>query len=90
MFLFAEGVRIESESQEQSQWLYDVFSHHGLLPQSWFFTLMAKELQALIKCVTTGNPDAVSKRIMGIFTYLSRYYPETKTLRPRSPWNCGP
>ena len=46
---------------------------------------MKKEVMALIKCVTTGNPDQVSKWIMGIFTYLSRYNPDTKTLSPPEP-----
>lgn len=46
---------------------------------------MAKEVPAFIKCVTIGNPDQVSKRIMGIFTYLSRYDPDTKTLPPPEP-----
>jgi len=43
---------------------------------------MKKEVPALIKCVTTGNPDQVRKRIVGIFTYLSRYDTDTKTLPP--------
>ena len=47
---------------------------------------MKKEVPALIKCITTGNPDQVSKRIMGIFKYLYlRYDPETKTLPPPEP-----
>lgn len=46
---------------------------------------MKKEVPALIKCVTTGNPDSVSKRIKGIFTYLSRYDPNTKTLPSPEP-----
>ena len=58
------------------------FSHHCLPSLSWCFTVMKKEVPALVKCNTTGNPDQVSKRIMGIFTYLSRYDPETKTLLP--------
>lgn len=41
-----------------------------------------KEVPAFIKFVTTGNPDQVSKRIVGIFTYLSRYKTDTKTLPP--------
>ena len=43
---------------------------------------MKKEVPALIKCVTTGNPDQVSKRIVSIFTVLSRYDTDTKTLPP--------
>ena len=81
-FLFAEGV---SESARQCQCMYDMFSHHCLPFPSWCFTLMKKEVPALIKCVTTGNPDQVNKWIMGIFTYLSRYNPDTKTLPPPEP-----
>ena len=43
---------------------------------------MKKEVPALIKCVTTGNLDQVSKRIARIFTFLSRYDTDTKTLPP--------
>ena len=43
---------------------------------------MKKEVPALIKCITTGNPDQVSKRIVRIFTFLSRYDTDTKTLPP--------
>lgn len=46
---------------------------------------MKREVPALIKCVTTGNPDQVSKRIMGIFTYLSKYEFDIKTLPPPEP-----
>ena len=70
---FTDGVRIESESQEQCEWMYRMFSHHCLpSPASWCFTLMSKELPALIKCLTTGNSDRVSKRLLGIFSYLTK------------------
>lgn len=75
-------MRIESESAEQCQWMCDMFSHHCLPSPSWCFTLIKKEVPALIKRVTTGNPDQISKRIVGIFTYLSRYDTDTKTLPP--------
>lgn len=62
-----------------------MFSHHCLPNPFWCLTVMKREVPALIKCVTTGNPDQVSKRIMGIFTYLSRYEFDTKTLPPPEP-----
>ena len=66
--------------------MYAMYSHHSLpYPASWFFTLMKKELPALIKCMTTGNLGQVSKRLLGIFTYLTKYDPKTKTLPPPEP-----
>ena len=63
-FVFTDGVRIESESQEQCEWMYRMFSHHSLpSPASWCFTLLSKELPALLRCMTTGNSDRVSKRL---------------------------
>ena len=83
---FTDGVRIESESQEQCEWMYRVFSHHCLpSPVSWCFTLMSKELPALLRCMTTGNSDRVSKRLLGIFTYLTKWDPKTQTLPPPEP-----
>ena len=71
---------------EQCEWMYHMFSHHCLpYPLSWHFTLMEKELPALLKCLTTGNSDKISKRLMGIFSYLSKYDMETKTLPPPEP-----
>ena len=85
-FLFTDGVRIESESQEQCEWMYRMFSHHSLpSPASWCFTLLSKELPALLRCLTTGNTDRVSKRLLGIFTYLTKWNPKTKTLPPPEP-----
>ena len=40
--LFTDGVRIESESQEQCKWMYGMFSHHCLPNPSWHSTLMEK------------------------------------------------
>ena len=86
LFCFTDGVRIESESQEQCEWMYRVFSHHCLpSPVSWCFTLMNKELPALLRCMTTGNSDRVSKRLLGIFTYLTKWDPKTQTLPPPEP-----
>ena len=86
IFLFTDGVRIESESQEQCEWMYRMFSHHSLpSPASWCFTLMSKELPALLRCLTTGNSDRVSKRLLGIFTYLTKWNPKTQTLPPPEP-----
>ena len=87
MFLFfTDGVRIESESQEQCEWMYRMFSHHCLpSPASWCFTLLSKELPALLRCMTTGNSDRVSKRLLGIFTYLTKWDPQTQTLPPPEP-----
>ena len=87
MFLFfTDGVRIESESQEQCEWMYRMFSHHSLpSPASWCFTLLSKELPALLRCMTTGNSDRVSKRLLGIFTYLTKWDPKTQTLPPPEP-----
>ena len=86
LFCFTDGVRIESESQEQCEWMYRVFSHHCLpSPVSWCFTLMNKELPALLRCMTTGNSDRVSKRLLGIFTYLTKWDPQTQTLPPPEP-----
>ena len=83
---FTDGVRIESESQEQCEWMYRMFSHHCLpSPASWCFTLMNKELPALLRCMTTGNSDRVSKRLLGIFTYLTKWDPQTQTLPPPTP-----
>ena len=45
---FTDGVLIESESQEQCEWMYGMFSHHCLPNPSWHFTLMEKELPALL------------------------------------------
>ena len=85
-FVFTDGVRIESDSQEQCEWMYRVFSHHSLpSPVSWCFTLMNKELPALLKCMTTGNTDRVCKRLLGIFTYLTKWDPKTQTLPPPEP-----
>ena len=85
-FVFTDGVRIESESQEQCEWMYRMFSHHCLpSPASWCFTLMSKELPALLKCMTTGNSDRVSKRLLGIVTYLTKWDPKTQTLLPPEP-----
>ena len=44
-----------------------------------------KELPALIKCLTTGNARGVSKRLLGIFTYLTKYDPKTKRCPPLEP-----
>ena len=87
LFCFlTDGVRIESESQEQCEWMYRMFSHHSLpSPSSWCFTLLSKELPALLKCMTTGNSDRVSKRLLGIFTYLTKWDPKTQTLPPPEP-----
>ena len=85
IFLFTDGVRIESESLEQCEWMYGMFSHHCLPNPSWHFTLMKKELPALLRCLTTGNSDKVSKRLLGIFSYLTKYDMETKTLPPPEP-----
>ena len=86
VFVFTDGVRIESESQEQCEWMYRMFSHHCLpSPASWCFTLLSKELPALLRCMTTGNSDRVSKRLMGIFSYLTKWDPVTKTLPPPEP-----
>ena len=83
---FTDGVRIESESQEQCEWMYRMFSHHCLpSPASWCFTLLSKELPALLRCLTTGNSDRVSKRLLGIFTYLTKWDPKTQTLPPPTP-----
>ena len=83
---FTDGVRIESESQEQCEWMYRMFSHHCLpSPASWCFTLLSKELPALLRCLTTGNSDRVSKRLLGIFTYLTKWDPQTQTLPPPEP-----
>ena len=82
---FTDGVRIESESQEQCEWMYGMFSHHCLPNPSWHLTLMEKELPALLRCLTTGNSDRVSKRLLGIFTYLTKWDPKTKTLPPPEP-----
>ena len=79
---FTDGVRSESESQEQCEWMYGMFSHHCLPNPSRHFTLMEKELPALLRCLTTGNSDKVSKRLLGIFTYLTKWDPKTKTLPP--------
>ena len=85
-FVFTDGVRIESESQEQCEWMYRMFSHHSLpSPASWCFTLLSKELPALLRCMTTGNSDRVSKRLLGIFTYLTKWDPQTQTLPPPEP-----
>ena len=66
--------------------MYRVFSHHSLpYPASWCFTLMSKELPALLRCLTTGNSDRVSKRLLGIFTYLTKWDPQTRTLPPPEP-----
>ena len=84
--MVADGVRIESESQEQCEWMYRMFSHHSLpYPASWCFTLLNKELPALLKCLTTGNSEQVSKRLLGIFTYLTKWNPKTQTLPPPEP-----
>ena len=86
VFVFTDGVRIESESQEQCEWMYRMFSHHCLpSPASWCFTLLSKELPALLRCLTTGNADRVSKRLMGIFSYLTKWDPKTQTLPPPEP-----
>ena len=83
---FTDGVRIESESQEQCEWMYRMFSHHCLpSPASWCFTLLSKELPALLRCLTTGNSDRVSKRLLGIFSYLTKWDPKTQTLPPPEP-----
>ena len=83
---FTDGVRIESESQEQCEWMYRMFSHHCLpSPASWCFTLMSKELPALLRCLSTGNSDRISKRLLGIFSYLTKWDPETQTLPPPEP-----
>ena len=84
--VFTDGVRIENESQEQCEWMYRMFSHHSLpSPASWCFTLLSKELPALLRCMTTGNSDRVSKRLLGIFTYLTKWDPKTQTLPPPEP-----
>ena len=63
-----------------------MFSHHCLpYPASWCFTLLSKELPALLRCLTTGNSDRVSKRLLGIFTYLTKWDPNTQTLPPPTP-----
>ena len=63
-----------------------MFSHHCLpSPVSWCFTLMSKELPAHLRCMTTGNSDRVSKRLLGIFTYLTKWDPKTQTLPPPEP-----
>ena len=63
-----------------------MFSHHCLpSPASWCFTLMNKELPVLLRCLTTGNSDRVSKRLLGIFTYLTKWDPQTQTLPPPEP-----
>ena len=83
---FTDGVRIESESMEQCEWMYRMFSHHCLpSPASWCFTLMSKELPALLRCLSTGNSDRISKRLLGIFSYLTKWDPETQTLPPPEP-----
>ena len=63
-----------------------MFAHHSLpSPASWCFTLLSKELPALLRCLTTGNSDRVSKRLLGIFTYLTKWDPKTQTLPPPEP-----
>ena len=71
---------------EQCEWMYRMFSHHCLpSPASWCFTLMSKELPALLRCLSTGNSDRISKRLLGIFSYLTKWDPETQTLPPPEP-----
>jgi len=62
-----------------------MFSHHCLPQPNWHFTLMSKEVPALLRCLTTGKSDHVSKRLLGIFTYLTKYDVDTKTLPPPEP-----
>ena len=52
------------------------------IPVMVFYPHEKRQVPTLIKCVTTGNPDQVSKRIVRIFTFLSRYDTDTKTLPP--------
>ena len=65
--------------------MYGMFAHHCLPEPSWHFTLMNKELPALLPRLATGNSDRVSKRLLGIFTYPTKYNMETKTLPPPEP-----
>ena len=46
---------------------------------------MNKEIPALLRCLTTGNSDQVSKRLLGIFTYLTKYNPKTQRCPPPEP-----
>ena len=86
VLFFTDGVRIESENMEQCEWMYRMFSHHSLpYPASWCFTLLNKELPALLRCLTTGNSDRLSKRLLGIFSYLTKWDPKTQTLPPPEP-----
>ena len=39
---------------------------------------MSKELPALLRCLTTGNSDRVSKRLLGIFTEAIKTRPVFK------------
>lgn len=83
-FFFADWFPLESNSLSHCQWLYDTFSHHGLA-QSWCFTLMQKEVPAFIKFLTSGETKGLSKRLLGMFTYLAMYDEETKSLPPPEP-----
>jgi len=62
-----------------------MFSHHCLPNPNWHFTLMNKEVPAILRCLTTGNLDQVSKRLLGIFTYLTKYNPQTQRCPPPEP-----
>ena len=63
---FTEGICLESNSLEQCQWLYDVYTHYGIGLRSWFFTL--NQVSVLVRFLTTRDLHGVSKRLMGMFT----------------------
>lgn len=50
-----------------------------------FFIVMEKEVPALMRCVTTGNPDGLSKTLMCMFSYIGLYDRTSKTLPPPYP-----
>ena len=50
-----------------------------------FFIVMEKEVPALMRCVTTGNPDGLSKRLMCMFSYIGLYDRTSKTLLSPDP-----
>ena len=46
---------------------------------------MDKEVPGIVHTLTTGNTDRLSKRLLGIYGYLSQYDMKTKTLPPPTP-----
>ena len=66
--------------------MYAMYSHHSFpYLLTWCFTILEKEVPGIVRTLSTGNSRGLSKRLLGIYSYLLQYDMETKTFPPPTP-----